>query len=95
MDIMSGTEMDDAFEKAALKSKGKKPSKPKPKKKTKPAKSKTKKTPKRNPWPIPVVRSERLDMRLSKAEKAKINAKAKKTKRTVTSLVLEAIGKIR
>jgi hypothetical protein len=42
-----------------------------------------------------VVRSERLDMRLTKAEKAKIIAKAKKTRRTVTSLVIEAIEKIR
>jgi len=42
-----------------------------------------------------VVRSERLDMRLSKTEKARITAKAKKTRRTVTSLVIEAIEKIR
>ena len=41
------------------------------------------------------VRSERLDMRLTKAQKAKIDAKAKKTRRTVTSLVIEAIEKIR
>lgn len=41
------------------------------------------------------ARPERLDMRLTKAEKAKINAKAKKTRRTVTSLVIEAIEKIR
>ena len=42
-----------------------------------------------------VVRSERLDMRLSKAEKAKVVAKAKKLRRTVTSIVYEAIEKIR
>lgn len=59
----------------------------KPKKK-KTAKSKAKKT-------KAVVRSERLDMRLTKAEKAKITAKAKKTRRTVTSLIIEAIEKIR
>jgi hypothetical protein len=41
------------------------------------------------------ARPERLDMRLTKAQKAKINAKAKKTRRTVTSLVIEAIEKIR
>ena len=37
----------------------------------------------------------RLDIRLSKAEKSRIAAKAKKLRRTVTSLVIEAIGKIR
>jgi len=42
-----------------------------------------------------VARSERLDMRLTKAEKTKIIAKAKKTRRTVTSLVIEAIEKIK
>jgi len=41
------------------------------------------------------ARSERLDMRLTKAEKAKIIARAKKTRRTVTSLVIEAIEKIK
>lgn len=95
---------------AAKKPKAKKPAKPKAKKKTKrPTKSKAKKTVKRKAAkskkkPAPkvktkaggsVVRSERLDMRLSKAEKAKINAKAKKTRRTVTSLIIEAIEKIR
>ena len=49
----------------------------------------------RKPKSGAVVRSERLDMRLSKAEKARITAKAKKTRRTVTSLVIEAIEKIR
>lgn len=42
-----------------------------------------------------VVRSERLDMRLTKAEKTKILARARKTRRTVTSLVIEAIEKIK
>ncbi len=41
------------------------------------------------------ARTERLDMRLTKAQKAKIYAKSKKTRRTVTSLVIEAIEKIR
>jgi hypothetical protein len=41
------------------------------------------------------ARTERLDMRLTKVQKAKIDAKAKKTRRTVTSLVIEAIEKIR
>jgi hypothetical protein len=75
-----------------------KPAPPKAKKKAKPkikkhkaAKSKKKTIRKSGA----VVRSERLDMRLSKAEKARITAKAKKTRRTVTSLVIEAIEKIR
>lgn len=42
-----------------------------------------------------VARSERLDMRLTKAEKTRVVAKAKKTRRTVTSLIIEAIEKIR
>ena len=63
---------------------------PKPEARAKKPKAKTKK-----PRASTVVRSERLDMRLTKAEKAKINAKAKKTRRTVTSLVIEAIEKIR
>lgn len=67
---------------------GKPKSKPrKPKAKTKPRKSKSKAS--------SAERSERLDMRLTKAEKAKIIARAKKTRRTVTSLVIEAIEKIR
>ena len=45
--------------------------------------------------PSSIVRSERLDMRLSKANKARIVAKAKRLRRTVTSLVIEAIEKIR
>jgi hypothetical protein len=66
--------------------------KPKPKVK---AKRKPKKKAVRKPKAGAVVRSERLDMRLTKAEKAKINARAKKTRRTVTSLVIEAIEKIK
>ena len=65
-----------------------KPAPPKAKKK-----AKTKKKTARKPGAV--VRSERLDMRLSKAEKARITAKARKTRRTVTSLITEAIEKIR
>lgn len=42
-----------------------------------------------------VARSERLDMRLTKGEKAKVHAKAQKLRRTVTSIVIEAIEKIK
>jgi hypothetical protein len=80
--------------KSKAKKKAKRPAKPKPKaKKRKAVKSKAKKAAvhKTNGD----ARTERLDMRLTKAQKAKINARAKKTKRTVTSLVTEAIDKIR
>lgn len=77
-----------------------KPAKPKakkkavkPAKKAKPAKKTVKKS-KAKPAST-VVRSERLDMRLSKGEKAKLVAKAKKLRRTVTSIVYEAIEKIK
>lgn len=75
--------------------------KPKAKKAKRPAKKKVpkRKTAKKTKRPAKakgvVERSERLDMRLTKAEKAKVVAKAKKTRRTVTSLVIEAIEKIR
>ena len=65
--------------------------KPKAKKKVK---RNAKKAPKRKAK-ARVVRTERLDMRLTKAEKVKIGAKAKKLRRTVTSLVIEAIEKIK
>jgi hypothetical protein len=80
--------------KPKVKKKAKRPAKPKSKaKKRKTVKSKSKKAAvhKTNGD----ARSERLDMRLTKAQKAKIEAKAKKTRRTVTSLVIEAIEKIR
>lgn len=41
------------------------------------------------------TRTERLDMRLTKAEKAKVLNKATKTRRTVTSIIIEAIEKIK
>ena len=76
------------------------PTKPKAKKRTKPKKTTKRKTAKAKKKTVrksngAVVRSERLDMRLTKAEKAKIHNKAKKTRRTVTSLIIEAIEKIR
>lgn len=67
----------------------------KPKKKAKRPAKKKRKAAKPKKKAGAVVRSERLDMRLTKAEKAKINAKSKKTRRTVTSLVIEAIEKIK
>jgi hypothetical protein len=70
-----------------------KPKVVKPKKTTRKPKLKVKPKPKAKVGAV--VRSERLDMRLTKAEKAKIIAKAKKTRRTVTSLVIEAIEKIK
>lgn len=77
----------------------KKAAKPKAKKKAaKPAGKKklVKKVAKKSKAkPSTVVRSERLDMRLSKGEKAKLVAKAKKLRRTVTSIVYEAIEKIK
>jgi hypothetical protein len=73
--------------------KSKKRAKPKPKKAKRPKPKK--KTARKSKAKAAVVRSERLDMRLTKAEKAKIGAKAKKTRRTVTSLIIEAIEKIR
>jgi hypothetical protein len=42
-----------------------------------------------------IARPERLDLRLSKKEKAKLVAKAKATRRTVTSVVLEMIEKLK
>lgn len=60
---------------------------PKVKTKRKPGKPKVK--------PAPNARSMRLDMRLTKAEKAKVIARAKKLRRTVTSIIIEAIEKIK
>jgi hypothetical protein len=42
-----------------------------------------------------VIRTERLDLRLTKQEKAKIMARSRKTKRTVTSVIMEAIHKVK
>lgn len=94
--------------KAAAKKKKTKPkAKSKPKAKKRPAKKKTKarkpskakkpakKTKAKKKAGAGPERSERVDVRLTKAEKARLNAKAKKLRRTVTSVVLEAIEKIR
>lgn len=68
----------------------------KPKKKTKLKVKKHKMTGPKTKRKVGISqRSERLDMRLTKAEKAKISARAYKTRRTVTSLIIEAIEKIK
>lgn len=99
MDV-TGNALDDALEAAAPKA----PRKPRPSeiaaKKAKTAKSKkaVKKAVKKSKPAASrgvVMRSERLDMRVTKAEKARVRAKAKKVKRTITSVVLEAIEKIK
>jgi len=41
------------------------------------------------------LRPERLDLRLTKAEKSKLTKKAAETRRTVTSIILELIEKMR
>ena len=45
--------------------------------------------------PAATARPARLDLRLTVAEKAKLMAKAKKSRRTVTSVVLEMIEKLK
>lgn len=83
-----------APKKKVAKPKAKKPAKRKaPAKKAKAAKPKAKPARKGNGRPL--VRSERLDMRITKEEKRKLEAKAKRLKRTVTSVALEAIMKMR
>lgn len=83
---------------AAKKKVSKKRAKPKTKK---PAKKKTVKKKKtgakrgRKPVDPAIARSERIDMRVTKAEKKRIVAKAKKLDRTVTSLLYEAVEKIK
>lgn len=54
-----------------------------------------KKKVKRKPKSRPVVVTHRLDIRMTKAQRTKIETKAKKLRRTITSLVLEAIEKIK
>lgn len=87
---------------AKTKKKTRKTAKPKAKKKSKPAKVKRPKVvkTKREPGkpkvrPAAIARSERLDFRLTRAEKIKVLAVSKKTRRTITSLFLEAIEKIK
>lgn len=107
MDVIDGTIQDELNRVEPAKPKKKAKAKVKPVKTAPKAKPKNKKANrtsgaggKRKPKPKKqkagtVVRSERLDMRLTKAEKAKITTRAKKTRRTVTSLIIEAIEKIR
>lgn len=82
-------------------SKVKKPRKPRPKvKKPKAKRPKVVKTKRDRSKPLKLKkpapeRSERLDLRLTKAEKAKLSGKATKLRRTITSLVIEAIEKIK
>ena len=75
-----------AFMKRTKPAKKKKASKPKAKSKPK---SKAKKA------AAVVTRPERLDLRLTKGEKAKLSAKAKATRRTITSVVQELIEKMK
>jgi hypothetical protein len=87
--------------------KAKKKAKPKAKKRHAKAKKKAKPKAKkrhakaaksikpRKPAPKKGVVAERLDIKLSKAQKAKLLAKAKKTSRTVTSIMLELIDKMK
>jgi hypothetical protein len=56
---------------------------------------KAKKKAKSKPAPKKGVVAERLDIKLSKTQKAKLLAKAKKTSRTVTSIMLELIDKMK
>lgn len=83
--------------KAAKRPKVKKAAKPK----AKPAKKVAKKVAyagkaKRKPKVMAAnARTERLDMRLTKAEKAKVHTRASKLRRTVTSVIIEAIEKIK
>lgn len=60
--------------------------KKRPKAVKKPGKSKVRPT---------VERCERLELRLTKAEKGKLAARAKKTEGTLTSVITEAIGRFR
>lgn len=67
----------------------------KTKAKKRPKVTKTKrKTGKSKKTPV-VERCERFDMRVTKSARAKIVAKAKKMRRTITSLVIEAVEKFK
>ncbi len=79
--------------------KAKKAKKPKVKKpavkKTKAKAVKTKRKPGKPKVKAGVIaRPERVDMRVTKTEKARLVAKAKRLRRTVTSIVMEAVEKI-
>lgn len=78
--------------KKAAKAAGKKVTKPKKAKKAKVVKHRT---PKAKKLPSGPARSHRLDLRLTKSEKAKLTAKAKAARRTITSIVIELIEKLK
>jgi hypothetical protein len=88
---------------AAKPAKKKKASKPKAKSKSKPKAKKVaaerKPAPKKAAKPkkaaTVVTRPERLDLRLTKGEKAKLSAKAEAMRRTITSVVQELIEKMK
>jgi len=80
--------------KVSDKLKPKKRTKPRSKKAKRPTKAKKKRIRKIKKVGV-IRRPERLDLRLTRAEKAKIVAESKKHRRTFTSLVLEALGKIK
>jgi outer membrane biosynthesis protein TonB len=107
-EFLGDTRMDtDKPAEAPAKPKKTKRPKPKAKKAAKrkaPAKKKTAKRPKPKAKKVnksakaparTIVRTERVDVRVSKAEKARLKAKAVKMRRTVTSVLLEAIEKIK
>lgn len=87
--------------KKAKAAKGKKKAKPAKKKvaKSKPkAKKPAKKTAKPKAKKVAarvLLRPERLELRLTKSEKAKLTAKAKAGRRTITSVVIELIERMR
>jgi len=85
------TKRPEVKKKSVKKSKRKAPKKTKAKVVRKPAKkTRAKKGHSRN-----VVRTERLDLRLTKKEKAAMHAKAKKMGRTITSIIIELIAKFK
>ena len=81
--------------KAPKKKAAKNKAKPKAKKPTTKKKAAPKSKPKAKKAAAVVSRPARLDLRLTAAEKAKLVAKAAKLRRTVTSIVLEMIEKIK
>ncbi len=88
LDRQSGAMTKTAKKKTKAKKPAKKTKKAAKRKASKPAKGKA-------PKSAGTDRSERLDMRLTKSEKVKLLAKAKKLRRTITSIVIEAIEKLR
>lgn len=81
--------------KPAKKKVSKPKAKSKPKSKAKAKKSAAKRKPAPKKAAAVVTRPERLDLRLTRGEKAKLSAKAKATRRTITSVVQELIEKMK